>query len=140
MPGIVGLISAIPEEEATGQLSAMLHCMLHEPFYTHGTYLLPEQGCYLGWVNHKDSFSDCNPILSSTRDIVLIFSGEHFTHQGSIKAQDHPYDGRNANHLLSLYYAKGDEFLQELNGWFAGVLVDLRKKSILLFNDRFGVH
>src|SRR2546425_7358242 len=110
MPGIVGLISAIPEEEATGQLSAMLHCMLHESFYAHGTYLLPEQGCYLGWVNHKESFSDCNPIISLSRNIVLIFSGEHFAHQDatSIRGQGDVYDERNASHLLSLYDAKGD--------------------------------
>src|SRR2546425_33848 len=135
MPGILGIISGIPAEEARAQLERMLHCMLHEPFYTHGTYLLPEHGCYFGWVNHKDSFSDCNPIISPKRDVILIFSGEHFAHQDALSMRD-----TNASQLLSLYEAKGDEFLPELNGWFAGVLVDLRKRSILLFNDRFGVH
>src|SRR2546422_2493758 len=144
MPGILGIISGIPAEEARAQLERMLHCMLHEPFYTHGTYLLPEHGCYLGWVNHKDSFSDCNPIISPTRDVVIIFSGEHFAHQNALsigeKQQQYKYHGTSASQLLSLYEAKGDEFLPDLNGWFAGVLVDLRKKSILLFNDRFGLH
>ncbi len=135
MPGILGIISGIPAEEAKAQLETMLHCMLHEPFYTHGTYLLPEHGCYFGWVNHKDSFSDCNPIISPKLDVILIFSGEHFAHQDALSMRD-----TNASQLLSLYEAKGDEFLPELNGWFAGVLVDLRKKTILLFNDRFGVH
>ena len=142
MPGILGIISAIPEQEAKAQLATMLHCMLHESFYTHGTYLLPEHGCYLGWVNHKGSFSDCNPVISQTRDVVLIFSGEHFAHEDAacIEGQRDEHDGANASQLVRLYEAKGDDFLPELNGWFAGVLVDLRKKSVLLFNDRFGVH
>jgi len=144
MPGILGILSSIPEQEAKAQLATMLQCMLHEPFYTHGTYLLPEHGCYLGWVNHADSFSDCNPIISPTRDVVIIFSGEHFAHQDALsigeQQQQHKHHGATASQLLSLYEAKGDEFLLALNGWFAGVLVDLRKKSILLFNDRFGLH
>jgi asparagine synthase (glutamine-hydrolysing) len=142
MPGILGIISAIPEQEAKVQLATMLHCMLHESFYTHGTYLLPEHGCYLGWVNHKGSFSDCNPVISQTRNVVLIFSGEHFAHEDAafINGPRDEYHGTNASQLLRSYETKGEEFLPELNGWFAGVLVDLRKKSVLLFNDRFGVH
>ena len=131
MPGILGLITNIPEQEAKAQLATMLQCMLHEPFYTHGTYLLPEYRCYLGWVSHKGSFADCNPIVSPNRNIVLIFSGEDFAHQDP---------STDASGLLRRYEEKGDDFLSELNGWFAGVLVDLRKGSIVLFNDRFGVH
>src|SRR2546422_11648705 len=81
MPGILGILSDIPEQEARAQLGTMLRCMLHEPFYTHGTYCLPQYGCYLGWVNHRGSFSDCNPIISRTGTVVLIFTGEHFAHQ-----------------------------------------------------------
>jgi asparagine synthase (glutamine-hydrolysing) len=144
MPGILGILSNIPQQEAKARLATMLRCMLHEPFYTHGTYLLPEHGCYLGWVNHKRSFSDCNPIISPTRDVVIIFSGEHFAHQDVPSTEEeqhhHRYRGTSAKQLLSLYETKGDEFLPELNGWFAGVIVDLRKGTILLFNDRFGLH
>jgi asparagine synthase (glutamine-hydrolysing) len=34
----------------------------------------------------------------------------------------------------------GCEFLEKLNGWFSGVLVDLREEKLVLFNDRYGVN
>src|SRR6267143_1072947 len=140
MPGIVGIITENTNDGAArSQLSTMLGCMLHEPFYTHGTYVLAERGCYLGWVSHSNSFSDGNPIVSASGDTVLIFAGEHFAHRepGS-PGNGHP--AGDASHLLSLYETKGESFLGDLNGWFAGVLLDLRKRTLLLFNDRFGVH
>src|SRR3989442_2966513 len=142
MPGLVGIITNNPNvEDAQLQLSTMMSCMLHESFYVHGTYLIPELGCYLGWVDHPNSFSDCNPIANPTRDRVLIFSGEHHAHHDSafIGGRQNGYNPTNASYLLSLYEAKGEDFLLDLNGWFAGVLVDLREHTILLFNDRFGV-
>src|SRR5204863_5155592 len=82
---------------------------------------------------------DSNPIVSHARDVVLIFSGEHFAHPGS--NQPPSASGRStAADLLALYEAKGQDFVLDLNGWFAGVLVDLHRKTVLLFNDRFGVH
>jgi asparagine synthase (glutamine-hydrolysing) len=143
MPGIVGIITKNPNpKDAQLQLSTMMRCMQHESFYAHGTYLLPERGCYLGWVTHPNSFSDCNPIINPTRDRILIFSGEHLAHHDSpfIGGKQNGYDGTTASSLLSLYETKGESFLLDLNGWFAGILVDLREHTILLFNDRFGVH
>ena len=32
------------------------------------------------------------------------------------------------------------EFLEKLNGWFSGVLLDLREQKFVLFNDRYGVN
>src|SRR5437660_8478760 len=34
----------------------------------------------------------------------------------------------------------GYEFLEKLNGWFSGVLLDLREQKFILFNDRYGVN
>ena len=31
-------------------------------------------------------------------------------------------------------------FLEKLNGWFSGVLLDLRAQKLVLFNDRYGVN
>src|SRR5262249_17481425 len=111
------------------QLSEMLHSVRHESFYKLGTLDLPEHGCYLGWVAHPNSFADANPVVSVKRDLILIFSGEHFSVDGCQTATD----------LLSLYEEKGQSFLRDINGWFAGVLIDRRENTILLFNDRFGM-
>ena len=101
--------------------------------------MLPELGCHLGWVCHKDSYSDCNPIISATREVALVFAGEHFSSPGTA-ARRQQRNGRTASELLGLYEEKGDAFVADLNGWFAGVLIDRRKRSAILFNDRYGVH
>lgn len=41
--------------------------------------------------------------------------------------------------LLQRYLAKGSSFIEQLNGRFFGLLVDLRDSSIHLFNDRYGL-
>ena len=138
MPGIAGIITKNPNtHHAEAQLSTMLDRMLHESFYSFGTFSAPEVGCYVGWVSHADSYADCNPVVSGTRDIALIFSGEHFGHPVGRQRRD----GRaTASELLGSYEVTGDAFLEELNGWFAGVLIDRRTRRAILFNDRYGVH
>jgi asparagine synthase (glutamine-hydrolysing) len=139
MPGILGLITHNRDaKKAQSQLNTMLSCMLHEPFYKSGTYLLREKGCYLGWVSHPNSYSDCNPVINATGDRILIFSGEHFEHHDARTPAR--YDSATTADLLTLYERQGKDFLLALNGSYAGVLVDLREGTVLLFNDRFGLH
>lgn len=107
----------------------MVACVQHEAFYTSGIYTAPELGCAIGWVSHPDSYSDCNPILSASGDVALIFSGEHF---GGVS-------GANATELLAMYQTRGDAFLRDLNGWFSGVLIDHRERRVAVFNDRYGM-
>jgi asparagine synthase (glutamine-hydrolysing) len=139
MPGIVGIVTNNPDRQvATGELRRMMRCMLHDASYSHGVYTVPDLGCYLGWVSHKGSFSDCNPLVDDTGDVVLIFSGEHFRHGADPMSLGGV--GRDARCLLLSYLSKGEQFVDEINGWFAGVLVDRRRRVVLLLNDRFGVH
>jgi asparagine synthase (glutamine-hydrolysing) len=139
MPGIVGLITKNPKpDHGKAELATMLGSMLHEPSYTHGTYVVPECGFYLGWVSHPDAFLSKNPAVSTSGDKVLVFTGEHFDHDRSTDGVG-SRGGKTADHLLNLYERKGEQFLRDINGWFAGMLLDLREQSLLLFNDRFGL-
>ena len=143
MPGIVGIISQRPSEQYDAMVKAMVKCLVHEPFYTHGTYIDKELGLWLGWVNHEGSFSDCLPIWNEKKDICLLFSGEDFADQTEIEAlrgRGHEFGCENASYLVHLYEERGCEFLERLNGWFSGVLVDLREQKCVLFNDRYGVN
>ncbi|MFX0196080.1 MAG: asparagine synthase-related protein [Candidatus Hodarchaeota archaeon] len=143
MPGIVGIISKTPREKNVTDLDFMVECMIHEPFYTFGTYVDDELGLYAGWVCHRGSFSDCMPITNEKKDLVLLFSGENFTDKEvseQLKRQGHEFDRSNASYLIHLYEEEGDGFLQLLNGWFSGILLDLRKAEAVLFNDRYGMH
>jgi asparagine synthase (glutamine-hydrolysing) len=142
MPGIVGLIANDTVKKDPAALGLMLKCMLHEPFYTSGTYVHEGLGLHIGWVNRHGSFSDCMPVWNETNDICLIFYGENFPEKeltGRLKSQGHKFSPSNAGYLVHLYEEQEDDFLGLLNGWFSGVLVDLRKDRVILFNDRYGM-
>jgi asparagine synthase (glutamine-hydrolysing) len=121
----------------------MVKCLMHEPFYTGGTYINDELGLWSGWICHQGAFADCLPIWNEKKDICLLFSGEDFADQADIDAlrrRGHEFGSNDASYLVHLYEEMGCEFLEKLNGWFSGVLVDLRAQKVVLFNDRYGVN
>jgi asparagine synthase (glutamine-hydrolysing) len=143
MPGIVGIISQRPSERYDALVKSMVKCLIHEAFYTNGTYVNKEFGLWSGWACHKGAFEDCLPIWNEKKDICLLFSGEDFSDQTDIDAlrtRGHEFGSDDASYLVHLYEEAGYEFLEKLNGWFSGVLVDLREQKFILFNDRYGVN
>ena len=121
----------------------MVKCLIHEPSYTNGTYFNEKLGLWSGWACHEGSFADCLPIWNEKKDICLLFSGEDFADQAEIDAlrmRGHEFGSDDASYLVHLYEEMGCEFLEKLNGWFSGVLLDLREQKFVLFNDRYGVN
>ena len=143
MPGIVGIISQRPSKQYDALVKSMVKCLKHEPFYSDGTYTNEELGLWSGWACHKGAFGDCLPIWNEKKDICLLFSGEDFTDQADIDAlrmRGHEFGPNDASYLVHLYEEVGCAFLEKLNGWLSGILLDLREKKLVLFNDRFGVN
>lgn len=142
MPGIAGIITKTHEEHNPRDIGLMIESMNHEHFYTSGTYVDDRLGVSIGWVIIKGSFSDCMPVWNETNDVCLIFSGENYADSAvtsNLKALGHQFHASDASYLVHLYEEKGDEFFGQLNGWFAGLILDLRKGSTILFNDRIGM-
>src|SRR2546425_8701518 len=143
MPGIVGIISHRPSQEYPALVKSMVKCLIHEAFYTDGTYVNEELGLWSGWACHKGAFEDCLPIWNERKDICLLFSGEDFADQADIEAlrmRGHEFGSDDASYLIHLYEEVGCAFLEKLNGWFSGVLVDLREQKFILFKDRYGIN
>jgi asparagine synthase (glutamine-hydrolysing) len=143
MPGIVGIIGQSPSEQYDALVKSMVKCLVHEPFYTDGTYINEDLGLWSGWACHKGAFGGCLPIWNEKKDICLLFSGEDFADQADIDAlrtRGHEFGPHDASYLVHLYEEMGCQFLEKLNGWFSGVLVDLREQKLVLFNDRYGVN
>ena len=143
MPGIVGIISQTPSQEYHALVKCMVTCLKHEPFYSDGMYVNEELGLWSRWACHKGTFEDCLPIWNEKKDICLLFSGEDFADQADVdalKTRGHEFGSDDASYLVHLYEEMGCEFLEKLNGWFSGVLVDLREEKLVLFNDRYGVN
>ena len=142
MPGIAGIISKAPEEKNEKDLKLMVDSMLHESFYNSGTYTNDKIGIYAGWVCHEGSFSDCMPVWNEKKNAVLLFHGENFADLelfDQLKAKHHRFDRSNGSYLIHLYEENGVDFLQNLNGWFSGILIDIQKGKVFLFNDRYGI-
>jgi asparagine synthase (glutamine-hydrolysing) len=140
LPGIVGLITNLPQATAENQLRKMLDSMCHEPFYVSGTWIDAAQGVYVGWAARQGSFADSMPLHNEHGDATLVFSGEEFSEAGTIAAlreQGHAVaDG--PDYLVHRYEEEAD-FPKGLNGRFHGLVADRRRGRVTLFNDRFGL-
>ena len=122
MPGIAGIISRGPVEDYQRVAAAMVRSMQHEPFYTSGTYFVPELGVYAGWTAHENSFAADQVFLNEQRDIALLLSGECFVDQevrSALKRKGHCLEETN-NWLVHLYEEEGEQFVEKLNGLFSG--------------------
>jgi asparagine synthase (glutamine-hydrolysing) len=143
MPGIFGIIGKTSPNVIEEKLRLMVDSMMQEPFYTSGIITFEKLKLGVGWVNHEGSFADCMPVWNEIRNICLIFSGENFMEFEDIaglKAQGHNCNLETASYLVYLYEDMGLKFIEKLNGWFCGLVVDLRLGKAFLFNDRYGMH
>lgn len=142
MPGIAGFVGKGLNAERRDVLHAMIKCLVHEKFHSSGTHVSEQLGLYCGWVVHEHSFSDCLPAWNETRDVCLIFAGEHYGDQSDIDElakRGHACGTNNASYLVHLYEELGLEFINRLNGFFSGVVFDLRHGTAAIFNDRYGL-
>src|SRR5271166_1320214 len=143
MPGIAGIIGTACSVENRGKLDAMVQCMLHEKFYLSGTFINEPLSLSVGWVSHTDSFLECMPIWNEDKNICLIFSGEDYQDRleiDQLRAKGHRFNSKYESYLVHLYEELGLKFLERINGWFSGVLVDLKEATIHIFNDRYGLN
>lgn len=142
MPGIVGLITRMPCEQAEAQLGVMLKDIRHEPNYATGTWTDESLGIYVGWAARKGSFADPMPVRNEEGNWVLVFSGEEFPNPDlfqTFRKRGHQFEDAGASYLV--HFAEEDkQFPAGLNGRFHGLLVDRDRGTTKLFNDRYGMH
>jgi len=142
MPGIVGLVTKMPREQAQAQLRLMVEALRHEPFYETGTWADEALGVYVGWAVPKNSFASGMPWFDETNRIGLFFSGEEYPRPGlvqELKQKGHDVPSEGSSYLV--HQAEGNaDFLAQLNGRFQGLLIDRDRDTATLFNDRYGMH
>ena len=120
----------------------MVEALCHEAFYSTGTCIDESLGLYVGWSALEGSFSDGMPLANEQGDISLVFSGEEYPESGTARSladRGHSFDARGASYLVHLYEEE-QSFPAGLNGMFHGLLIDKRRGSAMLFNDRYGMH
>ena len=140
MPGIVGIISNERSGQHQSLVEAMLASMKHEQFYRSAIYAAPEMGVYAGSIGFDPA--DTGQIFFNERkDITLVLSGELFfdSRVGKELCQKgHQIEDQRTSWLIHLYEEKGEQFIEELNGLFSGLLIDEKQRKVILFNDRYG--
>jgi asparagine synthase (glutamine-hydrolysing) len=143
MPGIAGIISFKKGNGIKNSVEKMVSCMMHEDFYNSGVYTNENLDIAVGWVSIKDSYADCMPVRCFKENIVLIFSGEIYKdNDGGVNSLNEKgnHSSQNGRFLIDSYSEFGVNFVAKLNGWFSGVLVDLHKEKIIIFNDRYAIN
>jgi asparagine synthase (glutamine-hydrolysing) len=142
MPGIVGLITKKPRQQAQAELDRMLGAVHHESFYEEGTWEDESLGVYVGWLAKKNSFSAGMPLCNERGDVTLVFSGEEYAKPQTVrylKEQGHAVEAHGPSYLVHLY-EEDRAFPASLNGMFHGLAADRAQGVVTLFNDRCGMH
>ena len=142
MPGLVGIIGKGPRGLRGQELDRMLACMYKQGSMKSGSLIVENLNVYAGWTSHQGSYTDCLPVTSRNGDITILFGGEHYASSGGPEerlSREHGCPLDKASVLLHLYEEKGEDILPLLNGFFHGLIIDSRRKKVLLFNDRFGM-
>ncbi len=139
MPGLVGIITKRPREAAAEELARMVASMCHERFYVSGTWMDPELGVYVGWVELEDAGRGPMPQTNETGKKVLVYSGSEFPKPWTsqrLRERGHCVEEGSLAHLI--HAAEEDaSFPVGLNGQFHGLLVDRARGTAMLFNDRY---
>ena len=142
MPGIAGLITKLPREQAVLQLYKMVAAIRHEPSYDTGASIDESLGVYVGWAFRRSPFSHQMPLHNERGDVALVFSGEEYPEPGIVqRLRDRGHCVDSDGRSYSVHLAEEDEtFPSALNGMFHGLLADRRRGTVTLFTDRYGMH
>ena len=84
------------------------------------------------------------PLESADGACVIAFNGEIFNApelRAELEREGHPFrtDHSDTEVVLALYERRGDDFLRLLNGMFAFVIHDRRRRRLFGARDRFGI-
>ncbi len=131
MAGIAVILAAQASAAHERQLRRMAACLRVHADDEDGFLLAPELGVYGAWVAPPGSFAArqavATPGAAFDAAPAVAFAGECLGPEVAASAA-----------IARLYAARGDGLLGELNGLFAGLILDRERRCALLFNDRYG--
>lgn len=146
MCGIHGIASwSLEKEEVRQRLEEMGRLQRHRGPDDQREDLFHVAGGWLGFgfvrLSILDLETGMQPIVCGKDHTVIICNGQVYNYielKSEVAAE--PFISRgDVEVALHLYRTKGLDFLQDLNGMYAGALFDPGNKKLLLFRDRFGI-
>ncbi|MGP8216185.1 MAG: asparagine synthase (glutamine-hydrolyzing) [Bacteroidia bacterium] len=89
------------------------------------------------------SSASAQPFYSADGRFVIVYNGEFFNykeHKEALQKQGISFRSTGDTEvLLQLYIAKGEAFLENVNGFFTLAIFDTLEKSLFVARDRFGI-
>jgi asparagine synthase (glutamine-hydrolysing) len=146
MCGISGIIShSLPEEEILTRLSLMGRLQRHRgpDDQRDLVFSVKDRRVGLGFVRLSilDLETGMQPIQCPKDQSVIICNGQIYNYielRSDVKGERFISKG-DVEVALHLYRRTGLDFLQRLNGMYAGAILDPARQKLLLFRDRFGI-
>lgn len=139
MPGICGAI----DRANMPDLGAMVHRMMHHPWYVVNQYTDPGEGVALGQVGLGFTDATEQPVFNEDRSLVIVTTGEIYDQveqRRVLEKQGRTFRTDGFGELvLHGFESGGHEFLRGLHGAFGAALWDARRRRLVLINDRFGL-
>jgi asparagine synthetase B (glutamine-hydrolysing) len=132
MPGIFGFMSYNGGGPGTNLRPMMLDDLCHQEWY--GTGVADFRGGFGGAVSTSPFFSADDNIYEDDR-ILLIIEGNAITVGDSLC--NFP-ENRAAKKIVDKYLRLGPEFIESVSGNFNLLLLDKKKNTLNIYNDRLG--
>jgi asparagine synthase (glutamine-hydrolysing) len=145
MCGFVGYIDLRGERPADrGLVTAMSEKLLHRGPDSSGFFVEDQVALGFRRLSIVDLETGDQPIYNEDGSLVLLCNGEIYNFQElrrELLAAGHVFSTRSdVEVLVHLYEECGADLLSRIDGQFAFVLYDRRRKQLLLARDHFGVN
>ena len=145
MCGIVGYLDMRNERPAEKDiLVKMADAVAHRGPDSSGYYLQDQVGLGFRRLSIIDLQGGNQPIYNEDRSVVLMCNGEIYNYRElreGLKKKGHIFRTQSdIEVLVHLYEEYGIQFLNKLNGQFAFVIYDSKKKQLFLARDQFGIN
>lgn len=138
MPGLTGIIWNKTIDEPL--LDKMANSIKHEEWHRVDKYYDSFFGgsrVSLGIYNPEPQ-----PIFNENKTICIFMDGKIYDYEqqaNNLKKSGHRFTVDNdADFCLHAYEEYGEEFVQNLNGSFVLVIYDIKRKKVVIANDRWG--
>ena len=140
--GYLDLRSGRPAKKEV--LARMAQTIVHRGPDSSGYFLEEQFGLGFRRLSIIDIEGGNQPMTNEDHSIVLVCNGEIYNYRelrAGLEEKGHVFRTRcDVEVLLHLYEEKGVDFLNELNGQFAFVIYDRKKKELFLARDQVGIN
>jgi asparagine synthase (glutamine-hydrolysing) len=138
MPGLIGIVWNNRTEETL--VDKMSNSIKHEDWHRVDKY--SDYFCSVARVSLGIFNPEPQPIFNEAKTLCIFMYGKIYDYDKQVeelRKRGHPFTvGNDAEFCLHSYEEYGQDFVKELNGSFVLVIYDLKRKRIVIANDRYG--